>query len=240
MLKRKGLFALGFAAAALMFAGTAITASSNDDELLKDEKHFLEQSNKTYEGGQKAAQASNMTVVGTNNIGGRGFNADVWVHKKYAYVGHWGFTDWSSGAKTRFCPEAPNNGVAVIDARVPSNPVLVSRLQNPAGTSAEDVVVYTATYGPLAGKDIAAAGIQVCGGSRYDTSFKRGLMLWDVSKPAEPKEIGFVSTGCCTRGLHEFEIEHRDDLGKTYAYATVQRVSRLGYGERRARPAEAR
>jgi hypothetical protein len=56
--------------------------------------------------------------------------------------------------------------VAVVDVRDPSNPAMAGRLQNPAGTSAEDVVVYTAEFGPFTGHDIAAAGIQVCGGSR--------------------------------------------------------------------------
>jgi hypothetical protein len=197
-----------------------VGAPTNDDELLKDEKHRLEQSKTTYEGGNKGGSALNMVVVGHNDLGGRGFNADVWVHEGFAYVGHWGFTDWATG-NSRFCPEEPNNGVAVIDARNPANPVVVSRLQNPAGTSAEDVVVYTARYGSFAGHDIAAAGLQVCGGSRYDTSFPRGLMLWDVTNPATPVQLGFVDTGCCTRGLHEFEVEHRADLKRTFAYASV-------------------
>ena len=55
-MKRKALWALGFTAAAMTFAGVALTAPSNDDELLKDEKHFLEQSNRTCNGGQKAMQ----------------------------------------------------------------------------------------------------------------------------------------------------------------------------------------
>lgn len=207
-------------AALLVFATTAATAPSNDDELLKDELHFLQQSKKTYNGGQKAAQMRNMEVVGQNNLGGRGFNADVWLHDGYAYVGHWGFTDWSSGSKTRFCPSDPKNGVVVVDVRDPERPTTVSRLVNPEGTSAEDVVVYRARFGPMAGRDIAAAGIQVCGGSRFDTSIPRGLMLWDVTDPASPVELGFLSFGCCTRGLHEFEIEHRPDLGRTFAYAT--------------------
>ena len=172
-------------------------------------------------GGPEAGSALNIEVVGHHDLGGRGFNADVWTHEGYAYVGHWGFTDWSSGSRMRFCPEPPNNGVAVVDARNPANPVMVSRLQNPDGTSAEDVVVFTARHGPLAGHDIAAAGIQVCGGSRYDANIPRGLMLWDVTSPAAPVRLGFVSTGCCARGLHEFEVEHRDDLGRTFAYATV-------------------
>jgi hypothetical protein len=219
-MRKFSLIAGSAAAALLAFAAVALTAPSNDDELLKDEKHFLQQSQKRYQGGNRAGSALNMVAVGHNSIGGRGFNADVWVHKGYAYVGHWGFTDWANGSKTRFCPQPPNNGVAVIDARNPANPVLISKLQNPNGTSAEDVVVYTARSGPLAGRDIAAAGIQVCGGSRYDASIPRGLMLWDVTVPASPAQIGFLSFGCCTRGLHEFEIEYRPDLGKTFAYAT--------------------
>jgi hypothetical protein len=216
MLKRKGLFALGFAAAALMFAGTAITASSNADELLKDEKHFLEQSNQTFEGGQKAMQISpNLEVVAHNSLGDRGFNGDVWAHKGYAYIGHWGFQDWASGSKNRFCPDVPNSGVAVVKVNG-SGARRVSTLQNPAGTSAEDVVVYTAHDG----RDIAVAGIQWCGGSRYDANADRGLMLWDVSNPADPDQIGYLRTACCTRGVHEFEVEHHTN-GRTYAYATV-------------------
>jgi hypothetical protein len=204
---------------ALSAAGLA--APSNDSELLKAEKHFLQQSQTTFTGGVKAGSALNMEVVGHNDLGGRGFNADVWVHEGFAYVGQWGFTDWAQGAKQRFCPEGEDSGVAVVDARDPSNPVEVARLQNPAGTSAEDVVVFTARFGEFEGRDIAAAGIQVCGGSRYDTSFFRGIMLWDVTDPANPVELGRFDTGCCTRGLHEFEVQHRPDLGRTFAYATV-------------------
>jgi hypothetical protein len=216
MLKRKALLAFGLAIAALTFAGTAITASSNSDELLKDEKHFLEQSNKTYNGGQKAMQiSSNLEVVAHDSLGDRGFNGDVWAHEGYAYVGHWGFQDWASGSKNRFCPEEPNSGVAVVKVDG-SATTRVSTLQNPAGTSAEDVVVYTADDG----RDIAAAGIQWCGGSRYDENAERGLMLWDVSDPADPEQIGYLKTACCTRGVHEFEVEHHTN-GHTYAYASV-------------------
>jgi hypothetical protein len=203
-------------AAALTFAALALTAPSNDDELLKDEKHLLAQSNKTYEGGQKAMQISNMAVVAHEPLGNRGFNGDVWAHKGYAYVGHWGFQDWASGSKNRFCPESPNSGVAVVKVGNGSNVRRVATLQNPAGTSAEDVVVYTARDG----RDIAAAGIQWCGGSRSDANADRGLMLWDVTTPEQPRQIGYLKTACCTRGIHEFEVEHHAN-GRTYAYATV-------------------
>ena len=106
-------------AAVLALATSAATAPSNGGELLKDESHFLEQSKKTYSGGKKAAQARNMEVVGQNDLGGRGFNADVWVHEGFAYVGHWGFSDLANGSKTRFCPSPPKNGVAVVDVSDP-------------------------------------------------------------------------------------------------------------------------
>ena len=197
-------------------AATALGQSKSDDELLKDEKRFLEQSNKTYTGGQKAAQAWNMEVVGQSDLGGRGFNGDVWVHEGFAYVGHWGFQDWANGSKNRFCPQPPQSGVAVVDATDPEEPEVVATLQNPAGTSAEDVVVYTADDG----RDIAVAGLQWCGGSRYDATADRGLMLWDVTNPNDPEQIGYLKTACCTRGVHEFEVE-RHANGHTYAYATV-------------------
>jgi hypothetical protein len=209
----------GFFATVLAF-GTATALAAPQDELLKDARHFLEQSSKTYTGGQKAAQASNMEVVGHSTLGGRGFNGDVWMHDAYAYIGQWGFQDWTNGSKNRFCPDPPDSGVAVVDATDPEDPQVIATLQNPTDTSAEDVVVYTAPFGPYAGRDIAAAGIQTCG-SRLDPGADRGLMLWDVTNPAAPVEIGYLQTACCTRGIHEFEIEHRADLGRTFAYATV-------------------
>jgi hypothetical protein len=172
-------------------------------------------------GGNNAGSSFNIEVVGHSDLGGRGFNADVWAYKGYAYVGQWGFGDWASGSKDRFCPQGSNTSVLVIDARNPSNPKVVARLQNPPNTSVEDVVVYTALYGKYKGKDIAAAGVQYCGDSRYDANADRGLMLWNVTNPAAPVQIGYLNTGCCTRGIHEFEIEHRPDLKRTYAYTTV-------------------
>jgi hypothetical protein len=208
------------AATIIAVGGGVLAAPTNGDQLLKDEAHRLEQARKTFSGGNKGGSAWNIEVIGHHDLGGRGFNADVWTHDGFAYIGHWGFADWATG-NDRFCPSAPNNGVAVVDATDPESPVMVSRLQNPEGTSAEDVVVYTAEYGPYAGRDIAVAGIQVCGGSRSDTSIPRGLQLWDVTDAANPVPLGSWDSACCTRGVHEFEVEHRADLGRTFAYATV-------------------
>ena len=190
---RRLLIAVGFAAAALALVGVAVTAPSSDDELLKEEKHFLEQSNKTYNGGQKGIQISNMEVVAHDSLGNRGFNGDVWAHDGYAYVGHWGFADFANRSNGgRFCPEAPNSGVAVVRVGNGANVQRVATLQNPAGTSAEDVVVYTASDG----RDIAATGLQWCGGSRYDPNADRGLMRarWSPDELRREEAVDWLLT----------------------------------------------
>lgn len=96
----------------------------------------------------------------------------------------------------------PNNGVAVIDVANPANPTQVATLQNPTGTSAVDLVVYTAPYDPSAVHDIAAAGIQWWGGGRHDPKAIHGRMLWDVTDATHPVQLGFTTAaaarGACT------------------------------------------
>jgi hypothetical protein len=145
-------------------------------------------------GGSNAGEAFNMEVVGHNDLGGRGFNADVWVHSGYAYVGQWGFGDWAGGSKDRFCPQGSNTSALILDARNPADPQVVGRLQNPPNTSIEDIVVYTARYGPFKGHDIVAGGIQYGGDSIYDTNADHGLMLRDMTNPASPNQIGHLTT----------------------------------------------
>ena len=217
MWKRTGAFVALIVVAAI--AATALAASDNDALLSKHERHIKEQALKDYTGGSKAGSARNMVAIGHADLGGRGFNGDVWYHRGHAYVGNWGFTDWATG-NSRFCPDE-TRGVEIVDVRNPVDPRRVGTLQNPLGSSAEDIVVYTARYGRSAGRDIAVSGVQSCSGSRYEAAGRRGLMLWDVTDPAKPIELALLDTGCCTRGVHEFEVQHRADLKRTFAYVTV-------------------
>lgn len=144
--------------------------------------------------------ASGMVTVGTNALGGRGFNADVWVQRhaggRYvAYVGQWGF---GSTADPDQCPSGDKAGVKAIDVTNPASPMVIATLQNPPQTSAEDVEVIRYP----SGRDIAMVGIQAC--YRTDASIKRGLQLFDVSNPAHPVQVGFLDTGMSARGVHEF------------------------------------
>jgi LVIVD repeat len=206
------------AAVALAFGAVGLSAGSGDDELFPNEQNFK---SKTYEKGAKSGSALNMVAVGHNELSARGFNGDVFVHNDVAYIGRWGFFDSSH---PQYCPL---DGVAVVDAGDPANPKKVAELTVP-GASHEDVVAYTARFGPLAGRDIAAVGLQVCDVSRADPAAagKRGLALWDVTDPAAPQLLSVFDTGCCTRGFHELEVGDRDDLGRTFVYAS------LPFGER--------
>jgi len=45
------------------------------------------------ESAEAQGSARYMVAVGHHALGGRGYNADVWVHEQYAYVGSWGSSD---------------------------------------------------------------------------------------------------------------------------------------------------
>jgi hypothetical protein len=133
--------------------------------------------------------------VGHSALGGSGLNADVWKHRGYAYVGVW------SGP-------CPATGVKVADVRNPHNPTLVSRLQNPAKTSAEDVVVRHVDTRRFTG-DLAVVGIQTCGNPVKSPVF-RGLEFFDVTDPTVPREIARYHVNPDTVGCHEVDLAVRD------------------------------
>jgi hypothetical protein len=141
------------------------------------------------------ARTKNITVVGHSDLGGRGLNADVWEHRGYAYVGVWSGT-------------CPANGVKVADVRNPSHPTRVSRLPNPARTSAEDVVVRHVESDRFSG-DLAVVGIQTCGNPTKSPVF-RGLQFFDVTNPRVPREISRFRVAKDTVGCHEVDLVVRD------------------------------
>jgi hypothetical protein len=220
-MRRATVAAIALIGALMVVVAGAFAGDDVGGEGIKEHAQFGRLALTEYKGGIKAGSARNMEAVAHVDLAARGFNADVWTHEGYAYVGQWGFGDWATG-NSRFCPDDPTTrGAAVVDARNPSQAKWVARLVNPVGTSIEDIVVFTARFGPYAGRDIAAAGLQWCGNSRYDIAAERGLMLWDVTHPESPLQIGYLKTACCTRGVHELEVQHRTDLGRTFVYGSV-------------------
>jgi hypothetical protein len=187
-----GLLALLLAAA---LAGSSSAAPQQATSHRGD--RLAEAASRVTPAASSAAQARRFKLLGHSRLGGGGFNADVWGHRGFAYVGVW-------GAGPEACPAT---GVKVVDYRNPRRPRLVSRLQNPAGTTAEDVVVRRVHTKAFRG-DLAVAGIQACDPG---TSVLRGLQFFDVTHPRRPRELGRWTAPLPTGGCHEVDLVMRRD-----------------------------
>jgi hypothetical protein len=168
-------------------------------------------------------QAAPLRVVAHLAVHKGGPNADVSVHRGFAYIGDYPVDDKCSGAR--------NPGIAVVDVRTPNEPRVVSRLAHLRGSWTEDIVVYRATVGPLRGRDVAVSGVQRCDGR--DARF-RGVRAWDVTDPTHPRLLGQLGTGCCTAGVHAISVTQRADLNRVLVLATVpqsDRHDRRGRGD---------
>ena len=134
-------------------------------------------------------QLLSLVKVGFDNLGGNGFNGDIWVHGDYAYVGRWGISG--------ICP---SSGVRVIDISNPLDPVLVQSLPTPNGSRANDVKVAAISTESFQG-DLLVASNESCGGGA------RGIQVWDVTDPLNPAELGRFDT----RDVHDTYLYQRGD-----------------------------
>jgi hypothetical protein len=133
-----------------------------------------------------------------------GFNGDVWVHRRAAYVGSWGIGG--------ICPV---HGVRAISVRIPTRPRVVSRFARFPATTAEDVWV-GAVETPSFRGDLAAVGIQRC---RRSAPFA-GLALFDVTRPGRPRLLARLPSEAGVRGVHELSVVQRAD-GRVLALLAV-------------------
>ena len=140
-------------------------------------------------------------MLGAYDPGSAGFNAMAVGLDGIAYLGSWG-----GGS------ECPSLGVRVIDVHDPTAPTPIATAAVYQGTTAEHLAV--AHYNtPAFTGTVLMAGIQRCVASGAAES---GLALWDVTDPTNPAELGFLSTGRGTRGVHEFTV--RQQGGRWLAY----------------------
>ena len=132
----------------------------------------------------KAVASRNIDFVGHSDMDGRGDGVQVMVHRGHAYVGH-GFS----------------NGITVLDVRDLGKPKVVNFLPCPPNTRAihlqthQDLLL--AVNGPsvwtmkMSEQDYYAG--RGADRLREDSStYASGLRVYDISRPAEPKEIGFM------------------------------------------------
>lgn len=146
-----------------------------------------------------------LELLGYSDLDGEGLNADVALHRGYAYVGSWA----AGSERGRGCP---GRGVTVVDLTDPSQPKPVAHLAEHPGTTAE-VMRVRAVDTPFFKGDLLAVGLQACGGEA-----PRGADLWDVTDPRNPRPLAFFATG--VGGVHELDLIQRVD-GRVLALLTV-------------------
>src|SRR5882724_10645496 len=118
-MRRSVLAMLGILAILL---GTSFfsAATSSADDLADDPlTSYIEKNGGGGNGdGSKAGHVQNngaiwnLEVVAHNDIGNRGFNADIYAYRGFAYVGQWGF---GISNIPKFCPSGDKSGVKVLD-----------------------------------------------------------------------------------------------------------------------------
>ncbi len=153
-----------------------------------------------------------LTPLGHSDLGGSGFNGNVWVHNGFAYVGAYG----SSSA-------CPASGVRIVDVSDPANPRPVAVAAALLGSSQEDVRVQHLSTPAFSG-DLLAVGIQHCG-----RAGQGGLALVDVTDPRHPATLSFFSTDPGI-GVHELDLVQQG--GRMLALLAVPYAERnSGTGE---------
>lgn len=159
------------------------------------------------------ARSAPLTQVGFVPL--PGFNADVWAHNGFAYVGSTGL---------RVPNRCPATGVRVIDLSDPARPTLAGAVATIPQSSQEKVIVKHLDTAAFHG-DLLVTGIQPCDTPTGDAP--RGIDLWDVTSPHEPEHLAFWDSGPGSfRGVHELWLFARGD--RAFVAAAVPRSEAEG------------
>lgn len=146
----------------------------------------------------KPDYARNMRIVGYSDQGGRPDGVQVMVHRGHAYIGH-----------------MFSKGFSIVDVRDPKNPKPANYLAAPPGTwnihlqahddlllvihakdmfaaaeFADEKAYYKGQLGQVVGTAQAVGTAETKPQATRDWS--AGLEVYDISKPAEPRRIGFM------------------------------------------------
>lgn len=161
-----------------------------------------------------AYQADGTELVGHLDPGG-GFNAGLMVYDDVAYMGTWG--------RPTACP---NSGVRIIDVSDPVTPSLLGVLAGAdefPETSTDSVWVGTVDTAAFAG-DVAVVAVRLCDTSERNRrrSGFRGLAVYDVTDPEQPRLLSTLDSGEFTQGVHDIVGAVRPDGTVVVAVTVMQ------------------
>jgi hypothetical protein len=157
------------------------------------------------------AHARNMRLIGYSDQGGRSDGQQIMVHRGYAYIGH-------------VC----SKGFSILDVRDPRNPKTVGYVANPPNTWSLHLQVHDDLLLLVHARDMFAmpemadeknyykgkANFGAATGTSGARDWSAGMAVFDISSPAEPRQIGFLPID--GRGLHRIWY-----TGGRWAYASA-------------------
>lgn len=153
------------------------------------------------------APRKNIDFVSYSDQGGRGDGVQIMVHKGHAYIGH-----------------MFSNGVTVLNVTDPKHPRPVNFIPTPPNTwslhlQACDDLLLVINAVNIHSPDLRIDKTEYYSQSFADTfggqqlSFAAGMRVFDISRPDQPREIGFMPVNGF--GLHRIWY-----VGGRYAYAS--------------------
>jgi len=137
----------------------------------------------------KADYAYGLCLIGHSDQGGRPDGVQLMVHRGFAYVGH-----------------MFSKGFSVIDVSDPRNPKAVNYIAAPDNTwnihlqTHDDLLLVIYAKDMFASAEFqdekayykGALGAKVGGNTKQARNWSAGVAVYDISKPASPRQIGFM------------------------------------------------
>jgi hypothetical protein len=158
--------------------------------------------------------ARNMRIIGHSDQGGRPDGVQIMVHRGFAYVGHMFSKGWS-----------------IVDVRDAKNPRAVNYVPAPPGTWNFHLQTHDDLLLVINAKDMFAAAefaderayyrgqlgevVGTAQGTAGARDWTAGLSVYDISKPAEPRCIGFMPVA--GGGIHRIWY-----VGGRWAYVSAK------------------
>ena len=159
----------------------------------------------------KPTYSRNMRLIGHSDQAGRSDGQQIMVRNGYAYIGH-------------VC----SKGFSVVDVRDPTRPKTVNYVQNPPNTWSLHLQVHDDLLLLVHGRDMFSqpemadernyykpkSGTHGHEEAPHARNWSAGMAVFDISKPAEPRQIGFMPVD--GTGLHRIWY-----VGGRWAYASA-------------------